>query len=388
MNEMKHGLKNKNNSGVFMGSREIQTISGTWDTDGWELLYQPEIDLITERITGIEAILPWQDETSRNVVAGKTPLVAETADRLCDISEWTIRAVYRQSTVWRNAGLSQLPIAVSLPACQLEIERFRRLIDDVLQGIALRPAQLLLEITGSPRKRDLAAVQSAIEQLKRCGAGIVIDDFGAAYSSFNYIRPQSVEAVKIDRSLIDGIGANQKDEAIMISAIALLRSLRIKTVAIGVETEKQVRFLQDKGCTAAQGAYFYKPMVADDMEKLLRSGRSDHGLPQLGKKTGRETASDFEINCYLETKGIKHALVGYRYLLTAIRFGIDDRTQLARINDLYCRIAQMYQTEPNNVERGIRHSIMKYGLPNKEFIVKAVDDLVCGTTLSILTRKR
>lgn len=196
------------------------------------------------------------------------------------------------------------------------------------------------------------------------------------------------QAVKIDRSLISGIGANQKDEAIMISAIALLRSLRIKTVAIGVETEKQVRFLLDEGCTAAQGVYFYEPMTAADMEKLLRNGRSDRDLPRPVKKAERETTSDFAINCYLETKGIKHALVGYRYLLTAIRLGIDDRTQLARINDLYCRIAQMYQTEPNNVERGIRHSIIKYGLPNKEFIVKAVDDLVCGTTVGILTRNR
>ncbi|MCE5189128.1 MAG: EAL domain-containing protein [Eubacteriales bacterium] len=370
-----------------MGSREIQTIAGIRDTDGWELLYQPEIDLLTERITGMEAIIPWQDETSRNAAAGKTSLVVEAADRLCAISEWAIRAACRQSTVWRNAGLPQLPISVSLPACQLEIERFRRLIDDVLQGIVLRPAQLLLEITGSPWKSDLAAIQGAIEQLKRLGAGIVIDDFGAAYSSFNYIRPQSVEAVKIDRSLIDEIGANRKDEAILVSAIALLRSLRIRTVATGVETEKQVRFLLDEGCTAALGAYFYQPMSAVDMEKLLRSGQSDRVLPHFGRKTERETTSDFAINCYLETKGIKHALAGYRYLLTAIRLGIDDRAHLAKINDLYCRIAQMYQTEPNNVERGIRHSIMKYGLPNKEFIVKAVDDLVCGTSVSIPTRK-
>lgn len=360
-----------------MGRSGMQTNTGAQDTDKWDLLYQPEIDLRTEKITGMEAIFMLSDAASRSAETAEPAPAADTANWIGIAGEWSIRAACRQNKSWKDAGLPQLPVTVSLPAYQLENERFRLLINDVLRENVLHPSQLLLQIAGNPQKSDIGVIQRMVEQLEQLGVGIVIDDYGAAHSLFNYIQPQSVVAVKINRGLVNGIGANRKDEAVLKTAIALLRSLQIKTVATGVETERQARFLSDEGCAAAQGAYYYQPMTAGSMANLLRSGRSERDLPKYGKKAGRGTTSDMEINCYLETKGIKHALAGYRYLLTAIRIGIDDRSQLARINELYGRIAQMYQTEPNNVERGIRHSIMKYGLPNKEFIVKAVDDLIC-----------
>ena len=176
---------------------------------------------------------------------------------------------------------------------------------------------------------------------------------------------------KIDKCFIDGIGASPKDEAILKTVITLLRNLNLRAVAEGVETEQQVKFLADAGCRIIQGFYYHKPMPASDIEKLLSENKNCRPVVTAH-------ITDTDISRYLETKGIRHALSGYRYLFTAIRLGVEDRSQLVKISDLYEKIAQTCGVGPSNVERGIRHSIMQYGFSNKEFIIKAVDDLVFG----------
>ncbi len=171
-----------------------------------------------------------------------------------------------------------------------------------------------------------------------------------------------------------GIGNNSKDETILKTIVSLIKDLGLKPVAEGVERKQQVEFLSNEGCYIIQGFLLLQAIFRTLTEKLLKGFTRLSGRSILTGKSAPDVR-DSDINRYLDSSGIKHSLIGYKYLFTAIRLGCESPRHLKKIYDIYSTTAQIYETQINCVERGIRFAISHLGLTNKEFILKAIDDL-------------
>ncbi len=234
-----------------------------------ELYYQPQVNSRSGMLVGLEALIRWNHPERGVVGPGIFIPVAEKTGLIIEIGEWVVRTACRQNKRWQDMGLLKIPVAVNISARQFEDSNITEAIDEILNGTNLPAEYLEIEITEHVAFRELSGVVETLKRLKRLGVKITMDDFGTEYSSLNYIRQLPVDSAKIDKCFIDGIGANLKDEAIVKTMIALLEALELKVVAEGVETKRQVDFLAEKGCHIIQGFYYYKPMPADRIEKLL-----------------------------------------------------------------------------------------------------------------------
>lgn len=359
-----------------MKNLSIQTIYHALERNELELYYQPQIDSQSDRIVGLEALLRWKHPKKGIIGPLEFIQAIENTGLIMKISEWVVKSACRQNKYWQDMGLPKKPVAVNISARQLEDGDIVELFCGALKETGLPSEYIEIEITENTAVRDFNIAVETLKRLKNLGVGIAMDDFGASYSSLNYIKQLPVDAVKIDKCFIEGIGVSIKDEAILKTVIALLQNFNLRIVAEGVETEQQVKFLADEGCRIIQGFYYYKPMPADDIEKLLSS--ENKNFDSLAKDTVHAVITDTDIGRYLEAKGIRHSHTGYRYLFTAIRLGVDEHSQFWKIMSLYAKVAQIFKERPNRIERAIRYSIKQYGLCNKEFISKAIDELVYG----------
>ena len=240
------------------------------------LMYQPQADLRTGKITGLEALLRWRHPELGLIPPDKFIRVAENSGLIVPIGEWVLRTACLQARRWQQDGIPPLTIAVNVSAMQFRQDGFREFIHYVLRETGLAPLYLELELTESLLTSNADVMFAVMQDLKDMGLKLAIDDFGTGYSSLSYLRQFPVSKLKIDGSFIRDVATNADAVAIATAIISLAKSLNLKVIAEGVETEAQLAFLREHHCDEVQGYYLSEPLHAD-----LVSAR----LPALAGRT-------------------------------------------------------------------------------------------------------
>jgi diguanylate cyclase (GGDEF)-like protein/PAS domain S-box-containing protein len=234
------------------------------------LMYQPQMDIATGRITGLEALLRWQHPDLGLVPPDRFIRIAENSGLIVPIGEWVLRTACSQARKWQEEGLPAVTVAVNVSAVQFRQEGFCELIRRVLHETGLAPQYLELELTESLLLANADVTLSVFRELKSMGVILAIDDFGTGYSNFTSLRRFGVNKLKIDRSFISDVATNPDDSAITAAIINMAKSLRLKVIAEGVENEAQMSFLRAHHCDEIQGYYFSRPLVFDKVADKLR----------------------------------------------------------------------------------------------------------------------
>jgi diguanylate cyclase (GGDEF)-like protein/PAS domain S-box-containing protein len=234
------------------------------------LVYQPQMNIATGKIIGLEALLRWQHPELGLVQPDKFIRIAENSGLILPIGEWVLRTACSQARKWQDEGLPAVSVAVNVSAIQFRQEDFCELIRKVLDETGLAPQHLELELTESLLLANADVMLSAVRELKAMGLTLAIDDFGTGYSSFSYLRQFQVNRLKIDRLFIRDVAVNPDDAAITTAIISMAKSLHLQVIAEGVENEAQMSFLRTHQCDEIQGYYFSKPLTADKVADKLR----------------------------------------------------------------------------------------------------------------------
>jgi diguanylate cyclase (GGDEF)-like protein/PAS domain S-box-containing protein len=233
------------------------------------LMYQPQVNLATGRIIGAEALVRWNDPDRGMIDPMQFIPIAEESRLIVPLGEWVLRAACRQAKEWHDGGAETLRVSVNLSARQFQQQDLAEMVERVIREAEVDPSQIELEITETTAMQNAEASIEILHALCDIGVAISIDDFGTGYSSLNYLKRFPITAVKIDRAFVNGVSSNAGDDAIVSAVIAIARSLRIRVVAEGVETEEQFGFLQRRQCDEAQGFYFSPPMTAEALTRTL-----------------------------------------------------------------------------------------------------------------------
>jgi diguanylate cyclase (GGDEF)-like protein/PAS domain S-box-containing protein len=235
------------------------------------LMYQPQIDIATGKITGVEALLRWQHPQLGLIPPDKFIRIAENSGLIVRIGEWVLRTACSQARKWQEVGLPRITVAVNVSAIQFRQEGFCGLVSKVLEETGLPPQYLELELTESLLLANAELMSPVVRELRDMGVMLAIDDFGTGYSNFSYLKRFRINKLKIDQSLIKDVAVNTEDAAITTAVIGMAKSLHLRVIAEGVEDEAQVSFLRDHQCDEIQGYYFSKPLAADDIADKLQS---------------------------------------------------------------------------------------------------------------------
>ena len=250
------------------------------------LVYQPQVDIVSGKIIGLEALLRWQHPTLGLVPPDKFIRIAENCGLIVPIGEWVLRTACSQVRKWQDEGIPAVSIAINVSAVQFRQEDFCELIRRVLHETGLAPQYLELELTEGLLLANADVTFSVLQELKAMGLTLAIDDFGTGYSNFNYLRQFRVSKLKIDRSFIRDVAVNPDDAAITTAIISMAKSLNLKVIAEGVEDEAQMSFLRAHQCDEIQGYYFSKPLAVDKVADKLRG---DHpGAKALAQASGMQ----------------------------------------------------------------------------------------------------
>jgi diguanylate cyclase (GGDEF)-like protein/PAS domain S-box-containing protein len=228
------------------------------------LNYQPQVEIDTGRLVGVEALVRWNHPELGLVPPVRFIPLAEDTGFINQLGKWVLYEACRQMVRWQEAGLHVPKIAVNLSVKQFERGSIVNMVADILHETGLEPERLQLEVTESVIMNTGDAL-NFINDLHSIGVGLAIDDFGTGYSSLAYLKQLPVQTLKIDRSFIKDISTDVNDEAIAIAIIQLGKSMNLSVIAEGVETEEQAAFLLRHGCHLAQGYFYSKPMLAEEM---------------------------------------------------------------------------------------------------------------------------
>jgi len=242
------------------------------------LVYQPQMEIATGRIIGLEALLRWQHPDLGLVPPDKFIRIAENSGLIVPIGEWVLRTACVQARKWQDEGLLAVPVAVNVSAVQFRQADFCERIGRVLSETGLAPQYLELELTESLLLSNADTRFSVLQDLRAMGLKLAIDDFGTGYSSLSYLKHFPVSKLKIDRSFIRDVAVNPDDAAITTAIISMAKSLSLKVIAEGVEDEAQMSFLRAHQCDEIQGYYFSKPLAVDKVADKLRG---EHPEPKV-----------------------------------------------------------------------------------------------------------
>jgi len=247
-----------------------EQLRGALERDEFTLQYQPQFDVRTGTISGMEALLRWNNAQLDQVSPIEFIPIAEETGLIHAIGKWVLLQACRQARVWHDEGLPFQRMAVNVSGKQFALAEYPSEVAAILEQTGLAPSALELEITESVVMADETWAQKAINELKQLGISLAIDDFGTGYSSFGRLRHFSVERLKIDRSFVSSVTECNDDRAIAAAIIAMSRSLHISVTAEGVENFPQLAFLQEQECQDAQGFLLSRPLAAEAARELLR----------------------------------------------------------------------------------------------------------------------
>lgn len=228
------------------------------------LYYQPQVDRLSGKITGAEALLRWNDPEDGIIEPAHFISIAEETGLIIPIGEWVLREVCRQNAVWRRMGLPKITVSANLSTVQFRQKNLGEVIREALQENDLDPSSLMLEITESVVMSDTEAAILMLYEIKGLGVKLAMDDFGTGYSSLIYLKRLPIDKLKIDQSFVCHMADDADDAVIVSTTINMARNLGLKHVAEGVETREQLELLSLYGCDEMQGDYFGKPVPPEE----------------------------------------------------------------------------------------------------------------------------
>jgi len=247
------------------------------------LHYQPKFDIRTRQVTGVEALLRWNNPELGAVSPATFIPLAEETGLIVPIGAWVLLEACKQAKRWQDSGLPGTCVAVNLSARQFRDPMLGQTIGRAFSESGLDPRLLELEITESMVMQEPEKAAALLKDLKSMGLHLSIDDFGTGYSSLAYLKRFPIDSLKIDRSFVKDIPANSDDLAITQAVVAMAHGLRLRTVAEGVETEEQLEWLKRFGCDEVQGYLFSKPLPADEMGRFLASNFRKENTGRFGR---------------------------------------------------------------------------------------------------------
>ena len=242
------------------------------EKEEFSLFYQPKVDIITNKIWGVEALIRWNHPKYGMVLPLKFIPVAEETGLIIDIGRWVLNQACRQNSKWQKQNLKPLSVAVNVSPRQFQHPGFYEDVRNAIEQSGLNPGSLELEITESLLMSDVEESVNKLKKLIGVGLSMAIDDFGTGYSNLKYLLNFPVSTLKIDRTFIKNVETDDSIAALTHSIIRMAKSLDLKIVAEGVENKNQISFLRDHGCNIVQGDYYSKPLPAEEFGELLKKG--------------------------------------------------------------------------------------------------------------------
>ena len=272
--------KNKGGDCFQFSSRQINTqyqqrlsleakLRKALDRNELVLHYQPKLDVQTNAITGVEALLRWHISEHGLIPPNQFIPMAEETGLMIPIGEWVLSHACQQLSEWQQTGKAPIGMAVNLSAVQFQNPEMPAVFKRIIETSGIDPQLLTLEITESSLLEDIESRIESMNRLKDLGLKLAIDDFGTGYSSLSYLKRLPLDELKIDRSFFVNLFEDTKSRALISSLIFLARNLNLRTVAEGVETKQQLLFLQKERCDQYQGFLFRPPLPRTELFELL-----------------------------------------------------------------------------------------------------------------------
>ncbi len=274
---MYHAKQNGGNSHCFISDDQNdelrryyqleQEIKHALEEDEFSIVYQPLINLRNDEITGVEALLRWNNKKLGPVSPGEFIPLLEELGLIIPVGNWVLQSVCDQMVSWHKKGFSIDRVAVNVSPIQFVNQSFVHDVKEIIRETKMDPVWLELEITeGTILNIDKA--EKTLKELRDLGVHISIDDFGTGYSSLSYLKRLPINTLKIDQSFIRDLDVN--DEVIVNTIITMAKNLQFNIIAEGIETDYQLSYLKDQDCHEGQGYYFSKPIDARELEQAYK----------------------------------------------------------------------------------------------------------------------
>lgn len=277
-------VKNNENKNICFFSEELQDelklrnslendLRTALENDEFILYYQPQMDIATKKVFGVESLIRWQHPDKGMISPGEFIPIAEKSGLIIPMGEWVLREASEQNKRWQDEGYEPIVISVNVSPQQFMQTDFVTVVKTILQQTNLAPHYLELEITEG-MTMDVKSTTKVLKSLRDLGVKVSIDDFGTGYSSLNYLSKLPINQLKIDQSFIQEM--NEKNRAIVKTIISLANNLQIDLIAEGVEMKEQVNFLKDQNCNKVQGFFFSRPLPAKEVTQFFRKQPTVH----------------------------------------------------------------------------------------------------------------
>jgi EAL domain-containing protein (putative c-di-GMP-specific phosphodiesterase class I) len=233
------------------------------------LYYQPQIDLKSGRLVGVEALLRWQRPDHGLVSPGDFIPLAEATGLILPMGEWALRAACEQAVAWKKKGLPPILMAANISPRQFHQPGLAEQVKSILQETGMEPRFLEIEITESTIMTDMERAIRTMREINNLGVRLAIDDFGTGYSSLAALKLFPIQKLKVDQTFIRNLATDNNDAAIVASVITLAKAMNLEVIAEGIETEEQLAFLRKKKCLQGQGYLFSRPIPAEECATIL-----------------------------------------------------------------------------------------------------------------------
>jgi diguanylate cyclase (GGDEF)-like protein len=264
--------------------------------DEFTVYYQPQANVGTRLITGVEALVRWRHPESGFISPAEFIPLAEETGLIVPLGEWVLRTACAQHKAWQQAGFTKLSLSVNLSLRQFRQTNLTGMVEQILKETGLEPTCLELELTESSVMKNTESAVTTLRKLQALGIRIAIDDFGTGYSSLNYLKNLPIDTLKIDRSFVCEAATNPVDAAIVQAIITLAHSLDLKVTAEGIETQEQLDFLRLLKCDEIQGYLLSPPLPPEALEQLLLEERKLSVTKALSQAVPGDAVSQSDIN--------------------------------------------------------------------------------------------